>query len=106
MRELSLFIDESGSDNLRVRCCLLTLVLHEQDEDVPESIRLCESVGELIEAAAVEGVTTATFGKFLAQHSVFMRLRGVAYNKKHTSTGQVITPERVAYEGSEGCRRI
>lgn len=62
----------------------------------------CGSIGELIEAAAVEGVTTATFGKFLAQHSVFMRLRGVAYNKKHTSTGQVITLERVSYEGSEG----
>ena len=62
----------------------------------------CGSVGELIEAATVDGVTTATFGKFLAQHSVFMRLRGVAYNKKHTSTGQVITLERVACEGSEG----
>ncbi len=60
------------------------------------------SVGELIEAAAVEGVTTATFGKFLAQHSVFMRLRGVAYNKKHTSAGQAITLKCVTCEGSEG----
>ena len=60
------------------------------------------SVGELIDAAAVESVTTATFGKFLAQHSLFMRFRGVAYNKKHTSAGQVITLERVACEGSEG----
>lgn len=60
------------------------------------------SVGELIEAAEVNGVTTATFGKFLAQHSVFMRLRGITYSKKHTSTGQVVTLERVAYEGSEG----
>lgn len=62
----------------------------------------CGSVGELVEAAAVEGVTTATFGKFLAQHSNFMRLRGVVYNKKHTSTGQVITLEKVATGGSEG----
>lgn len=60
------------------------------------------SVSELIEAAVIEGVTTATFGKFLAQHSVFMRSRGVAYSKKHTSTGQVVTLKRVAYEGSEG----
>ncbi len=60
------------------------------------------SVGELIEAAEVSGVTTATFGKFLAQHSVFMRLRGIAYSKKHTSTGQVVTLEKVACEGSEG----
>ena len=42
LRELSLFIDESGSDNLRDRYYLLTLVLHEQDEDVSESIRLYE----------------------------------------------------------------
>ena len=60
------------------------------------------SVGELIEAAAVEDVTTATFGKFLAQHSAFMRLRGVAYSKKHTSTGQIVTLEKVSHEGSEG----
>lgn len=69
----------------------------------------CGSVGELIEAAAVEGVTLATLGKFLAQYSVFMRLRGVAYSKKHTSTRQVITLERVSCEGSEGnegCHRI
>lgn len=67
------------------------------------------SVGELIEAAAVEDVTTATFGKFLAQHSAFMRLRGVAYSKKHTSNGQVITLEKVSHEGSEGdegCARV
>ncbi len=60
------------------------------------------SVGELIEAAEVSGVTMATFGKFLAQHSVFMRLRGIAYSKKHTSIGQVVTLEKVACEGSEG----
>ncbi len=39
----------------------------------------CGSVGELIEVAAVEGVTAATFGRLLAQHSIFMRVRGVAY---------------------------
>ena len=69
----------------------------------------CGSVGELIKAAAVEGVTTATFGKFLAQHSAFMRLRGIAYSKKHTSAGQVITLEKVISEGSEsdeGCTEI
>lgn len=66
-------------------------------------------VGFLIESAEVEGVTAATFGKFLAQHSAFMRLRGVAYSKKHTSTGQVVTLEKVANEGSEGdegCCRV
>lgn len=60
------------------------------------------SVGELIEAAEISGITTAIFGKFLAQHSVFMRLRGVAYSKKHTSSGQIVTLERINCEGSEG----
>ncbi len=50
----------------------------------------------------MEGVTIAALGKFLAQHSFFMRLRGVAYKKKHTSTGQIITLERISCEGSEG----
>ena len=40
--ELSLFIDESGSDDLRNRYYLLTLVLHEQGEDVFKSIHLYE----------------------------------------------------------------
>jgi len=57
----------------------------------------------------VESVTTATFGKFLAQHSVFMRSRGVIYSKKHTSTGQVVTLGKADDEGSEGdegCAKI
>lgn len=57
----------------------------------------------------VEFATTATFGKFLAQHSAFMRMRGIAYSKKHTSAGQIITLERVVSkgsEGNEGCRRV
>lgn len=60
------------------------------------------SVGDLIEEAAAEGVTTATSGKLLAQHSVFMRSRGVAYSKRYTSAGQVITLEKVTREGNEG----
>lgn len=62
----------------------------------------CGSIGSLMEAAEVEGVTTATFGKFLAQHSAFIQLRGVAYSKKHTNTGQVISLDNVVSEGSEG----
>ena len=38
LSELSLFIDESGSDDLRDRYYLLALVLHEQDEEVSKSI--------------------------------------------------------------------
>lgn len=59
------------------------------------------SIGQLIYEALVNGETSATFGKFLAQHSGFMRLRGVAYSKKHTSGGQIITLEKIENEGSE-----
>lgn len=55
LRELSLFIDESGSDNLKDRYYLLTLVLHEQDKDVSESIRLYER------SLAEKGLTDVPF---------------------------------------------
>ena len=42
LRELSIFIDESGSDGLKDRYYLLTLVLHEQDADINEGIRAYE----------------------------------------------------------------
>ncbi len=38
MKELSCFLDESGSDNLRDKYCLLTLVLHEQSDSLGEVI--------------------------------------------------------------------
>lgn len=95
-------IERTSEEELEERdvpgCVLRALeFMNVREEDVWSG-----SVGELIEAAEVSGVTTATFGKFLAQHSVFMRLRGIMYSKKHTSAGQVVTLERIAYEGSEG----
>ena len=42
MRELSVFIDESGSDGLKDKYYLVTLVLHEQSDDISEGIRLYE----------------------------------------------------------------
>lgn len=38
MSELSLFFDESGSDNLRDTYCILALVVHEQSDDLGENI--------------------------------------------------------------------
>ena len=38
MSELSAFIDESGSDGLKDRFYLLTIVLHEQDEDIADCV--------------------------------------------------------------------
>lgn len=95
-------IERTSEEELEERdvpSCVLRVLefMNAREEDV-----WSESVGELIEAAEVSGVTTATFDKFLAQHSVFMRLHGIAYSKKHTSTGQVVTLDKVATEGSEG----
>lgn len=42
MFELSIFIDESGSDGLRDKYYLVTLVVHEQDESLSDNIRLYE----------------------------------------------------------------
>lgn len=38
MSELSLFLDESGSDNLRDTYYILALVVHDQVEDLDEGI--------------------------------------------------------------------
>lgn len=42
MRELSIFIDESGSDDLRERYYLVAFVFHEQDFSIGEGIRKYE----------------------------------------------------------------
>ncbi|MDD6694052.1 MAG: hypothetical protein PUE38_06785 [Olsenella sp.] len=42
MEELSCFLDESGSDNLRDKYYLLTLVLHEQSRQIYDNIALYE----------------------------------------------------------------
>lgn len=41
-KELSIFIDESGSDNLRDKHYLIALVLHDQDDSIDESINRYE----------------------------------------------------------------
>ncbi|EMZ40458.1 MAG: DUF3800 domain-containing protein [Atopobium minutum] len=43
MQELSIFIDESGSDGLKDQYYLLTLVFHEQKNDISKSVGLYES---------------------------------------------------------------
>lgn len=39
MRELSIFVDESGADGLDSNYYLLTLVLHEQDRPIDNAVR-------------------------------------------------------------------
>ena len=42
MRELSIFVDESGSDGLSDRHYLLTVVMHDQSENIADSIAAYE----------------------------------------------------------------
>lgn len=42
MRELSVFVDESGGDGLSDRHYLLTVVMHEQSESIADSIEAYE----------------------------------------------------------------
>ena len=43
----------------------------------------------------IDGVSPAVFGKFLAQHSMFLEKNGVRYSKRHTSSGSLVTLERI-----------
>jgi RecA-family ATPase len=57
---------------------------------------------DLIRAVGATGVSVATFGKHLAQHSSFMKDRGVEYSRKHMRTGTMLTLEHLATnEGGE-----
>ena len=42
MRELSIFVDESGSDGLSDRHYLLTVVMHDQSDSIADSIEACD----------------------------------------------------------------
>ena len=43
MRELGIFVDESGRDGLSDRHYLLTVVMHDQSENIADSIEAYES---------------------------------------------------------------
>lgn len=43
MRELSIFVDESGSDGLSDRYYLLTVIMHDQSDSIAESIEAYEN---------------------------------------------------------------
>ena len=55
MRELSIFVDESGSDGLSDRHYLLTVVMHDQSENIANSIAAYEGARGL-DAVILEGV--------------------------------------------------
>lgn len=109
MRELSVFIDESGSDGLHERYYLVTIVLHEQDNDISEGVRLYEQ--SLAEKGLPNvpfhaspllnghddygGMALAERKKMLAAFRVFFRHVPVLYTclalktKEHSAAGEI-----------------
>ena len=93
MAELSVFIDESGSDNLRDSYYLLTLLFHNQGEGIARSIRLYEQ--SLIERdmpniafhatplmaghGEYEGLDLETRSRLLTSFRVFVRHLPIRY---------------------------
>lgn len=50
---------------------------------------------ELMKEIGINSVTPAVFGKYLAQHSMFLEKSGVRYSKRHTSSGSLVTFEHI-----------
>ena len=53
MRELSIFVDESGSDGLSDRHYLLTVVMHDQSDSIADSIEAYESAADDVDVAGL-----------------------------------------------------
>lgn len=59
--------------------------------------------GELMGEAGIDGVSPAVFGKYLAQLSMLPEKNGVRYSKRHTSSGSLVTLERIGDgDGNDG----
>lgn len=59
----------------------------------------CGSAAELAEAAHASESRPDVFGKYLAQHRDYMAQRGVAYVRKHTRDGNVLTLSLILSSG-------
>ena len=53
MRELSIFVDESESDDLSDRHYLLTVVMHDQSDSIADSIEAYESAADDVDVAGL-----------------------------------------------------
>ena len=82
MRELSIFVDESGSDGLSDRHYLLTVVMHDQSESIADSI------------AAYEGALRAKM--LLGSFRVFFRHMPVRYHTFAYATKQFASLDKLA----------
>lgn len=93
MKELSIFVDESGSDNLRDRYYLITLVLHEQADSLADDIKRYEQSLKdkklpdipfhmtplLYHKKGYENLDEATRKKLLSTFRVFFRHLPIRY---------------------------
>lgn len=105
LREASIFLDESGSDGMRDRYYLLTLVIHDQDNDIHPDVVLYEQslqvkglpdipfhASPLLNGhGKYEGMNIAERKKLLSSFRVFLRHAPVRYHciklktSEHTS---------------------
>lgn len=113
MSELSLFLDESGSDNLRDTYYILSLVVHEQSDDLGESIgRYQKSLREkglpdipfhatplLNGHDAYEGMDVATRKGLFSAFRVFFRHLPIRYGLVVLRTRESSTTWRI-FRGS------
>lgn len=110
LRELSCFLDESGSDNLRDRYYLLTLVLHEQSDPIYDGIRAYERslaerglpdvpfhAGPLLTGHdAYEGMDVATRRRLLSSFRVFFRHLPICHTTFAFRMSEFATPDDVS----------
>lgn len=50
---------------------------------------------ELMGEPGIDSVSPTVFGKYLAQHSMFLEKNGVRYSKRRTPSGSLVTLERI-----------
>lgn len=110
MKEISVFCDESGGENGHSRYCLVTLVFHDQDDDIAE---LIESYREALDKNglpyipfhtspcmnghdAYEGMNIELRKKMLVQFFIFQRLLPYRYRTFVYRRSEVCTREKFA----------
>lgn len=110
VKELSCFLDESGSDNLRDKYYLLTLVLHEQSRQIYDNIALYERsladrgladipfhAGPLMTGHdAYDGMDIQTRKQYLSAFRVLFRHMPVRHTTFAFRMSEFATPEDVS----------
>ena len=69
--------------------------IYEVVDFIRSNVTLEGRTKELMKEIGIDGVTPAVFGKYLAQHSMFLEKNGVRFSRRHTSSGSLVTLERI-----------